>query len=93
MLETAKFFLFCKRYISGRQSSLSRQTKMRPAGTTENTQNCYCLMTEKIPESYKGSKIFFNNSCQHPLAGFTSTSKNMPKGVGRFFFSAAATFS
>ena len=50
-------------------------------------------MTEKIPESYKGSKIFFNNSCQHPLAGFASTSKNMPKGLGRFPFSAAATLS
>ena len=34
-----------------------------------------------------------NNSCQHPLAGFAFASKNMPKGVGRFSFSAAATFS
>ena len=50
-------------------------------------------MTEKIPESYKGSKIFSYNSCQHPLAGFASVSKNMPKGVGRFSFSAVATFS
>ena len=35
----------------------------------------------------------FNNLCQHPLAGFAFASKNMPKGVGRFSFSAAATFS
>ena len=50
-------------------------------------------MTEKIPESYKGSKIFFNNSCQHPLAGFVSTSKNMPTPFGRFLYSIITTSS
>ena len=34
-----------------------------------------------------------NKSCQHPLAGFAFASKNMPKGVGRFSFSAIATLS
>ena len=34
----------------------------------------------------------FHNLCQHPLAGFTFASKNMPKGVGRFSFSASATY-
>ena len=50
-------------------------------------------MTGKSPESYKGRKIFFNNSCQHPLAGFTFATKNMPKGVGRFSSITVATLS
>ena len=37
--------------------------------------------------------LFFNNSCQHPLAGFSFASKNMPKGVGRFFFCSLTTLS
>ena len=37
--------------------------------------------------------ITYLKTCQHPLAGFASTSKNMPKGVGRFPFSAIATLS
>ena len=34
-----------------------------------------------------------NKSCQHPLAGFTYTSKNMPKGVGRFSSITVTTLS
>ena len=29
-------------------------------------------------------ETFFNNLCQHPLAGFAFASKNMPKGVAGF---------
>ena len=34
-----------------------------------------------------------NKSCQHPLAGFAFASKNMPKGVGRFFSIIVTTFT
>ncbi len=30
-------------------------------------------------------RVFFNNSCQHPLVYFAFAFKNMPKEVGRFF--------
>ena len=38
------------------------------------------------------NETLFNNLCQHPLAGFAFASRNMPKGVGRFFLNIATTY-
>ena len=52
------------------------------------------LIFDKQPRLYENdNENLYNNSCQHPLAGFAFASKNMPKGVGRFPFCAAATLS
>ena len=43
---------------------------------------CGCTLT----------KLFSTINANTPLAGFTFASKNMPEGVGRFSFSAGATY-
>jgi hypothetical protein len=37
--------------------------------------------------------MIYLKTCQGVLAGFTFASKNMPKGVGRFFSITVATLS
>ena len=52
------------------------------------------LIFDKQPRLYENdNENLYNNSCQHHLAGFAFASKNMPKGVGRFFFCSLTTLS